>query len=83
MSQCTGKSKRSGKRCLKWAIRGKKVCLAHGAKSRGPITKIGREKSRAAVFKHGRYTREAFEQNRRCRALIRQSKELLHSLSLE
>ena len=83
MSQCVGKSKRSQKRCQKWAVRGKKVCHMHGGKSKGPITKAGKENSRAAAFKHGSFTKEALDQNRRCRDLIRQSKDLIQSLGLE
>jgi len=82
VSQCTGKSKRSGKRCLKWAIRGQKTCRMHGGMSTGPRTKAGKENSRGAALKHGGCTKEALETNRRCRDLIRQSKDLIQSLGL-
>jgi hypothetical protein len=31
----------------------------HGGRSSGPRTKLGRERSRSAALKHGRYTKEA------------------------
>ncbi|MDN3508523.1 MAG: hypothetical protein P0S93_00580 [Candidatus Neptunochlamydia sp.] len=68
---------------MKWAIRGKKTYRMHRGKSKGPTTKTGKENSRAAALKHGGYTKEALEQNRKWRDLIRQSKELIQSLDLE
>ena len=41
MSQCTAKSKRSGKQCLKWAVRGRTTCHMHGGTAKGPITNAG------------------------------------------
>lgn len=78
MSQCTGKSKRSGKRCLKWAIRGKATCRMHGGKSRGPKTKIGKEKSRRAVLRHGAYTKESLTFRKKALALIKHSINILN-----
>ena len=80
MSQCTVKSKRSGKQCLKWAVRGRITCHMHGGTSKGPITKLGRERSRKAAFRHGGYTKEAKIYHREIRALIRESKGFLQWL---
>lgn len=47
--QCTAKSKRSGQRCRKHAMRGRTVCLAHGGRTpRG---------TSSPHFRHGRYSR--------------------------
>lgn len=47
--QCTARSKRSGERCRKHAMRGRTVCLAHGGKTpRGAAS---------PHFKTGRYSR--------------------------
>lgn len=79
MSQCTAKSKRSGNQCLKWAVRGRITCHMHGGTSKGPTTKLGRERSLKAAFRHGGYTKQARIYQREMRALIRKSKKLLHS----
>lgn len=80
MVQCKAKSKRSKKRCLKWAMRGKEVCHIHGGKSKGAKTKAGRERSRQAALRHGGYTKEAREMHKEVRELIRRSKDLLESM---
>ncbi len=77
MTQCTAKSKRSKKQCLKWAIRGKETCHMHGGTSNGPRTKAGKERSRLAVLKHGNHTKEAKAAHREVMALIQQSKDRL------
>lgn len=79
MCQCTAKSKRSGKRCLKWAIRGRNTCHMHGGKGKGPLTKEGKERARNAAFRHGAYTKEAKKLHKDSMALIRKSKDLLNS----
>lgn len=79
--QCRAKSKRSQKRCLKWAVRGRTTCHMHGGTSIGPKTKLGKERSRQAVLKHGDYTKESMELNRESMALIHRSKNLIVSLS--
>jgi hypothetical protein len=79
MAQCTAKSKRSQKQCLKWAVRGRMTCHMHGGTSRGPRSKAGKEHSRLAVFKHGNYTKEAIIEEREVRELIRLSKDMLRA----
>ena len=39
-------------------------CRMHGGKSTGPRTPEGRERSRRANLKHGRYTKEAIARRR-------------------
>lgn len=82
MSQCKAKSKRSQVQCLKWAVRGKETCRMHGAKSKGPKTRKGRELSKLAALKHGRYTKKSLQENREIRELIRLSQNTLRSIDL-
>ena len=77
--QCSAKSKRSQKQCLKWAVRGRTKCHMHGGTSHGPKTEEGKERSRQAAFRHGGQTKEAREMHREAMALIRQSKDLMRS----
>jgi hypothetical protein len=77
VAQCKAKSKRSKLRCLKWAVRGKVTCRMHGGTSCGPKTKEGRENSRLAALRHGKYTQKTRALHREAMALIRQSKNLL------
>jgi len=79
MAQCSAKSKRSGKQCQKWAVRGKKTCRAHGGTSGGPRTKEGKSRSRLAAFKHGAYTKEMKVLHKESMTLIRQSRNLIES----
>ena len=78
MAQCAAKSKRSKKRCLKWAVRGRATCHMHGGTSRGPKTKLGKEYARRAALRHGEHTQEARALYREVMDLIRQSKDLLN-----
>lgn len=80
MSQCTAKSKRSGNQCLKWAVRGRTTCHMHGGRSKGPTTKLGKEHSRNAAFRHGAYTKQAKTYHREMIALIHESKGFLQDL---
>jgi hypothetical protein len=74
---CTVKSKRSGKRCLKWVVRGRNACHMHGGKANGPATKKGKENSRKSALRHGAYTKEAKKLHNDAMALMRKSKDLL------
>jgi hypothetical protein len=46
--QCTARSKRSGTRCRKHAMRGRSVCLAHGGRTPRGVD--------SPHFRHGRYS---------------------------
>jgi hypothetical protein len=63
--RCAAKSKRSGLRCGRPAMRGKAVCNFHGGRSTGPKTDTGKARQAAAVTTSGRYTKEAIEGRRR------------------
>lgn len=79
MRQCTARSKRSGKKCLKWALRGRNTCHMHGGKAKGPLTKKGKERARKAAFLHGACTKEARQFHKDSMALIRKSKDLIRN----
>jgi len=55
--RCQALSKRSKLQCAKAALKGKSVCMFHGAKSSGPITELGSQRCAAAKTIHGFETR--------------------------
>jgi hypothetical protein len=55
--RCQALSKRSKLQCGKTALSGKSVCMFHGGKSTGPVTKLGRQRCAAAKTIHGFETR--------------------------
>ncbi|MDA7740022.1 hypothetical protein N8899_09575 [Amylibacter sp.] len=59
--RCQAVSKRSKVQCKKAALTGKKVCMFHGGKSTGPVTKDGRKRCAEAKTIHGYETRAARE----------------------
>ena len=59
--RCQALSKRSKLQCGKAALRGKSVCMFHGGKSTGPVTKLGRKRCAIAKTVHGYETRAARE----------------------
>jgi uncharacterized protein YjcR len=71
-SRRCGARTRSGKPCGSPAVAGKKRCRMHGG-ARGS----GAPRGNKNALKHGLYTREAIEQRRQLRALMRQSCKLL------
>ena len=56
--QCQALSKRSKLQCKNAALKGKRVCRYHGAKSTGPITINGKQRCAEAKTIHGWETRE-------------------------
>ena len=78
MGKCTAKSKRSKKQCQKWAVRGRSTCHMHGGKSKGPVTKMGKEQSRQAALRHGGYTKESLSVRKEAASLIQYSKNILN-----
>lgn len=52
-------------------MRGKRVCYLHGGKS------LGAPQGNRYALKHGLYTREAIEQGRAVKRLIKDTEELL------
>lgn len=57
--RCKAQSSRTKLQCAKPALRGKAVCQFHGGRSTGPKTKEGKNRIRAAHWKHGEETLEA------------------------
>ena len=78
MGQCTAISKRSKQRCLNWGIRKRTTCRMHGGCSKGPITCVGKEKTRQAALKHGGYTKKAIAEHKEAMRLIKMSKDILN-----
>lgn len=77
--QCHAKSKRSGKQCKNWAVKGKKVCRMHGARA-GIKTAEGRKNQVVAVTKHGFYSKAAVERRRELSHHIRGARNLLNQV---
>lgn len=78
--QCHAKSKQTGKQCQSLAVKGKRVCRMHGAFG-GIKTAEGKEKQRAAVTKHGLYTKHTIEESRKLRQLIKEARAILNEAS--
>lgn len=57
--RCKAQSSRTKLQCGKPALKGKVVCGHHGGYSTGPRSKEGKDRIRAAHFKHGDETLEA------------------------
>ncbi len=74
-SQRCGAKTRSGAPCRAPAVRGKKRCRMHGG---APGTGAPRGNKNAQT--HGQYTREAIEERRQLRVLLRQSRQLIQQV---
>ncbi len=70
-ARCSATSKRTGKPCRAPAVKGWAVCRFHGARGGGP------EGNRNGRYRHGLYTKEAVEERRLLRELLRQSREAI------
>ena len=70
--RCQAKSKRSQQQCRSPAMRGKRVCKAHGGRSTGPRTQQGRNLCGAAKTLHGRETRAIRAKRQQALAELRQ-----------
>ena len=70
-----GAKTRSGKPCRSPAARGKKRCRMHGG-AKGS----GAPKGNKNALKHGRYTKQAIEERKRLRALIRDAGRFLEEI---
>jgi hypothetical protein len=69
--RCSATSKRTRERCKAPAVRGWTVCRFHGARGGGPKGK------RNGMYIHGLYTKEAVEERRFFRELVREVRETL------
>ena len=70
MQRCKAKSKRSGIQCKNYALKNYTVCRMHGARG-GPKTKEGYNICKNAPQKHGLYSREALEELRQLRKILK------------
>lgn len=75
--RCGATSKRTGERCKAPAVRGWTVCRFHGARGGAP------KGEQNGMYRHGLYTKEAVEERRLLRELLRQSRKALAALSCE
>ena len=75
--RCHATSKRPGERCKAPAVRGWTVCRFHGARGGAP------KGERNGMYRHGLYTKEAIEERRLLRELLRQSRKALAALPQE
>ena len=57
--RCKAQSSRTKLQCAKPSLKGKAVCQFHGGRSTGPKSKEGKDRIRAAHWKHGEETLEA------------------------
>jgi hypothetical protein len=69
--RCSAKSKRSGIQCKAPAVRGKRVCRMHGARSRAPTGE------RHGRYVHGLRTKEGVSAKREARELLRAVRDFL------
>jgi hypothetical protein len=74
-SQRCGAKTRSGKACKSPAVSGKKRCRMHGG-----APGSGAPRGNTNALKNGLYTREALEERRQLRALIRESRALVQEI---
>lgn len=74
-SQRCGARTRSGRPCLAPAVSGKRRCRMHGGAAGS-----GAPKGNKNAVKSGHFTRQAIEERKRLRALIRNAKKLLSDI---
>lgn len=68
--KCTANSKQTGKRCGNRPAKGFKVCRFHGARG-GAKTAEGKLKQKTSNITSGLYTKEALEERRAFREVLR------------
>lgn len=76
MQICRARSKRSGKQCNNYALKGRPVCRMHGARG-GPKTIEGYLACKKAPLRHGMYSSEALKESHECRMLMKKNKNLM------
>jgi hypothetical protein len=74
-SRRCGAKTRSGRPCLSPAVGGKERCRMHGG-----APGSGAPRGNKNALKHGLYTREAIEERRKLRALMRQTRSLIQQI---
>ncbi len=81
-NQCQAISKRTGQQCRAPAMKGKRVCKAHGGASTGPKTAEGRQRCAAAKTIHGEETREARKGRTLASRRLRELEEMAYALKI-
>lgn len=81
-SRCQATSKRTKLQCGRPALRGKSVCDFHGGKSTGAKTKEGKERSRQANIKSGKYTQESRQHHNRALLNLAYMEDMMHILKM-
>ncbi len=72
--QCQAKSKRSGLRCKKYAVKGMKVCCMHG----GILgSKKAQELRRQAALRYGLYAKEALQEKKKVQMFLKSCRRAL------
>jgi uncharacterized protein YjcR len=74
-SQRCGAKTRKGGFCKSPAVQGKKRCRMHGG-----APGSGAPKENTNALKHGLFTKEAIEQRKHIRALLRESRKFLRNI---
>lgn len=72
---CKAMSKQSKQQCKNFVIKGKRVCHIHGGLSTGAKTREGKLRQKMANWKHGLRSKEAREEARFVREMIKKCKE--------
>ena len=80
--RCSARSKRTKLRCGAPAMKGKRVCRTHGAKSTGPRTEQGKANSAKANLKHGKYTKHAQTEHSEASAQLSQLEDAMYLLGM-
>jgi len=80
--RCQATSKRTKLQCGRPASKGKNVCNFHGGKSTGARTEEGKERSRQAHIKSGKYTQESRLRHNRALLNLAYLEDVMHMLRM-
>ena len=80
--RCSARSKRTKLRCGAPAMKGKRVCAAHGGKSTGATTEQGKANSAKANLKNGKYTKQAQTEHSEASVQLSQLEDAMYLLGM-
>jgi hypothetical protein len=82
--RCTAKSVRSGRQCMKPALKSSRTnrCGHHGGRNKGPVTEAGKQRVAAAHIKTGEFTKQAIKERSQKLAEMLQLEDACHVLGL-